>query len=198
MAASTADRTGEARSYDVSVPLPDGRVVAGTVGGVHGETIAASVYSRLKPKYRLRAWVRLLALAASHPGREWVAATVGRGRQDGKPPQRSLLVPPVDPIAVLGVLVDLRDRGLREPLPLPLEAAHEYAVSRHLANSEESARAAAGKGWLGSFDGAKDDWHVRLWGEDPPFDVVTESPLFFEHARLLWWPLLDAESLGPA
>ncbi len=196
--AGEGERVGEAESYDVSVPLPDGRVVAGTVGAVYGRTVARTVYSRLGPKHRLRAWVLLLALAASRPGNDWRTVTIGRGRAKGKPPQRSVLVPPDDPASVLGALVDLRDRGLREPLPLPLVAAHEYAASRHAGDTDELSRLAAGKGWSGSFDGALDDWHLRLWGGEAPFDRVTEGTPFYELARELWWPLLDAESLGPA
>jgi len=196
--AGEAYRVGDVASYDVSVPLPDGRFVAGTVGAVYGETVARTVFSRLGPKHRLRAWVLLLALAASRPGHDWRTVTIGRGRAKGKPPQRSVLVPPDDPAGVLGALVVLRDRGLREPLPLPLVAAHEYAHSRHVGDKEELSRQATGKGWSGSFDGALDPWHTRLWGESAPFDVVTEGTPFYELARDLWWPLLDAESLGPA
>jgi len=198
VSAGEPDRTGDSQSYDVSVPLPDGRVVGGTVGGVHGGTIARTVYSRLGPKHRLRAWVQLLTLAASRPDQRWIASTIGRGRRDGQPPQRSLLVPPDDPASVLTTLVDLRDRGLREPLPLPLEASHAYASSRHLKAPEQDALDDAQKKWLGDFGEATDEWHVRLWGDKAPFSVVTQDAHFQDLASRLWEPLLEAESLGPA
>ncbi|MGI8612789.1 MAG: exodeoxyribonuclease V subunit gamma [Nocardioidaceae bacterium] len=215
LAVGEPDRVGEGHSYDVSVPLPDGRVLAGTVNSVHADTLARTVYSRLGAKHRLRAWVLLLALAASHPDRGWRATTVGRGAKRGKPPQRSLLAAPPrdDAVAVLGTLVDLRDRGLCEPLPLPLDAAHSYAHSRHLHDHEQAVLDELTKKWPEAFE-AKDDWHVRLWGAQSSFADVSaaragdadqrngaterETARFGALACRLWWPLLDAETLESA
>ena len=84
--AQQADRMlpspGISESRDVRLVLPDGRRLAGTVSGVAGDTLQTVSYASLKPKHRLAAWVRLLALvAAGEPVRR--AVTVGRRRDDG-------------------------------------------------------------------------------------------------------------------
>ena len=79
--------TGPATSLDVNLRLPDGRTLAGTVPGVHGDTIRRASYSRVRPRDRLAAWVRLLALAASRPGGSYRSAVIGRARQ-GVVPRR--------------------------------------------------------------------------------------------------------------
>src|SRR5207248_9942471 len=53
------------RSVDVNLQLRDGRMLAGTVSGVCGNTIRSVAYSRVKPRHRLAPWVRLLALTAA-------------------------------------------------------------------------------------------------------------------------------------
>ena len=73
-------RSGHAEALDVTVDLPDGSRLAGTVPGVHADRIVRVEYSRLGAKHRVRAWVQLLALVAGRPGRDWHAQTVGRGK----------------------------------------------------------------------------------------------------------------------
>lgn len=65
LTACAAERGPAARSIDIAVPLDDGRVLAGTVGGVRGDTILSVSYSTLAPKHRLAAWVRYLAATAT-------------------------------------------------------------------------------------------------------------------------------------
>ena len=52
-------------SVDVKVDL-DGRRLTGTVPGVRGNVLTTVTYSKVNPRHRLAAWVRLLALL-----REW-------------------------------------------------------------------------------------------------------------------------------
>ncbi|HEY7073709.1 MAG TPA: exodeoxyribonuclease V subunit gamma, partial [Solirubrobacteraceae bacterium] len=72
----------QAESVDVRVVLPDGRLVNGTVPDVCSDRLRTVTFSRVAATHRLAAWVRLLALAAAHPGRRFEAVTVGRG-EDG-------------------------------------------------------------------------------------------------------------------
>ncbi|MEN5075921.1 exodeoxyribonuclease V subunit gamma, partial [Isoptericola cucumis] len=89
--AQQATSVGEPRPVDVAAVLPSGAQVTGTVPGVHGGRVVRAEYSRLAPKHRLRAWVQVLALAASSgrssssqassgppPGQHWHADTAGR------------------------------------------------------------------------------------------------------------------------
>ena len=52
---------GEAESVDVKVDV-GGRRLTGTVPGVRGELLTNVTYSKVNPRHRLGAWVRLLAL----------------------------------------------------------------------------------------------------------------------------------------
>jgi len=193
--------------YDLSVPMPDGRVLVGTVGGVRGDRLVRAVYSRLGPKHRLRAWAQLLALTACHPGIVGSAVTLGRGRAG---PVSSTLVPSDAESARLGlgVLADLLDRGLNEPLPLPVQAAEAYAQVRRTGDSDWGAREAARRRWTGSFDGDQDRYHARVWGSAAPLETLLMAPAqadeqpdggneptrFGALACRLWYPLLAAET----
>ena len=71
-------RTRPATAVDVDVDLGDGRWLRGTVPGVYGDRLVPVSYSRLGATHRLQSWVRVLALAASYPDRNWTAHTIGR------------------------------------------------------------------------------------------------------------------------
>jgi len=201
--------TGRARTVDIRVDLGDGRRLTGTVGGVHGEVLARSTYSKLAPKHRLEAWIRLLAIVASgHPG-DWLAVTTGRSRSRSYPAWRSTLRAPADAVGVLAALVDLRDRGLCRPLPVVTGASAEYAERRHRGDSVEMALSAATKAFGGAFGDGKDRHVTYLYGQDATLGRLTaDSPEDVEAswfddpsrfgvlARRLWEPLLAAENQG--
>ena len=205
-------RTSEARAVDVDVDLGDGRALRGTVTGVHGDQLVAVSYSRLGARSRLQSWIRLLALAVSDDDRPWRAHTVARpaSSRSQEPAERSQLGP-LDHTAVdlLRDLVALRDRGLTEPLPLPLKTSLAYAEDRRAgANPEEARFRALGRWRDGSFPGeCSDPEHVRVHGPgarlpgvgEPPRsgeEYLGEATRFGALALRVWSPLLDNERVG--
>lgn len=199
-----------AETIDVTVNLGAGRRLTGTVTGVHGAVLARTVFSRLAAKHRLAAWINLLALAASDSG-EWSAVSLGRAKFRNRL-QRSQLESPPDPIAILRTLVDLRDRGLRSPLPLPTATAGEYASRRYRGDDDALAMDAAEKVFDNQYGGERQDLYVNYL-YDADFAAITSVPAdkdeagwderdeheipnrFAALATRLWTPLLDAEKV---
>ena len=183
--AAEACASGEAASADVTVDL-GGRTLSGTVPGVHGDVVLRATFSRLSAKHRIAAWVRLLALTATHPGRAFAAVTVGRG-PDG------LTIARIPPIASateqLATLVELYDAGMREPLPLACLTSAAFA-----SGGEGAARRAWESEW--SFDKEdKELEHQLVFGGILTFDELCSDPRFADVAQRLWAPLLAIEEL---
>jgi exodeoxyribonuclease V gamma subunit len=203
---------------DVRVAFEDGRVLSGTVSGLHGDVLLTTTYSRVSAKHRLAAWVRLLALTASHPGRELSAATVGRATGDGDV-RIAAIAPLADDAAQrqavaleqLAALIDLYDRGLREPLPLFCLTSAAYAAA---AFQGQDPVPAAEREWLTDWTFDREDRDlehqlvlggVRTLGELlalGPHDDETgdgwepaETSRLGRLARRLWNPLLSREEL---
>ncbi len=161
-------------AVDLHVELPEGRTLTGTVPGVAGETLLASTYSRLAARHRIVTWVRLLALTVADPSTPYAAATVGRGT-DG------IAISRIRPLAeeaeqrrvlateqLLAVL-DLFDRGMREPLPIFCKSSAAYA----------GAVAGGGDGPTAALR----EWETR-WGFDRE-DREPEHQLVFGGVRSL-------------
>jgi exodeoxyribonuclease V gamma subunit len=197
-------------SHDISVTLPSGTALTGTVGDVHGHRLVRSVYSRLGPKHRVRAWAQLLALAAAEPDTSWQATTLGRPPR-GTGVCRSTMggLSGHQATTVLGELVDLYRRGLAEPLPLPVATSCEYARLRLRGTTEARALEAARVKWDGDYGDGRDRYHLRVWGEraalerllespPPPAELAdgsTETSRFGALACRLWFPMLGAEAV---
>ena len=206
-------------SLDVNVALPDGRTLAGTATGVCGDTIRAISYSRARPHDRLGAWVKLLALTAARPERSFESLVIGRARSGAY--RADVTVARVralgdDPQARretalehLTALVDLYDRGMREPLPLAREASAAYAEAA--ARGYDGA-VAADRAWTSTFDYPKEDRqpeHVLVYGDSVPLSELLARPprddegwyegepsRFGAYARRLWDGLLAREEIG--
>jgi len=223
-AESMLTRTTDLDSLDVRVTLPDGRALTGTVSGLCDDTLQSVGYSRLAPKHRLAAWVRLLALTAARPERPFEAITIGLLRAFGdKDFDVSVSrIPPLGDDAEtrrktalkhLATLVDLQDRGLREPPPLACVTSHAYALAlRRGADPTKDAN----NTWTSSFDWDKEDKdreHVLLHGRVLSLEDLLDEPArpdetgpdwpatgedttrFGRWALRLWTGLLDVEEL---
>jgi exodeoxyribonuclease V gamma subunit len=213
-----------AGSVDARVILSDGRSLSGTVARVSGNVVATATYSRVNPRHRLAAWVRLLALAVAHPERPFEAVTVGRARSGASGADVTIArLPPLaqsEPtrLAVaqehLATLLDIYQRGMREPLPLPCLAAAAYAQA---AAEGRNAEAAARKAWESTWDWPKEDRepdHVRVFGGILTFaELLEQSPRsdeqgagwddgeasrFGRYALRLWSDLLAHEVVADA
>jgi exodeoxyribonuclease V gamma subunit len=190
------------RSEQTNVVLPDGTRMTGTVGGIHGHLMLAVSYSRLGPRQRLAAWVRLLALSAAHPEIAFEGVTIGRGgRQD---PVQIRRIPQLGgspevrrgtASAELGRLAALRAEGLRAPLPLPCATANAYAEAA--LQSGEDPVAAAMRKW---HSGWYNDRLIEGEEEEPEHRLALGKELDLERlaelATAIWQPLLAREVVG--
>ena len=182
--------------------------LVGTVNDVVGDVVRAATYSRVGPKHRLAAWVRLLAVSAGQPAPRFSAATIGRGRR-----RRRRRHDRTDP----GGHGDRTARRARRP-PRPRDARAAAAVLRHVGTpTQRRPRAAAacaparsGRRRSGGFDREdRDAAHLLVLGDDVAFDDV-ERPApapdecgpgwhddvdsrFGRYALRLWEGLLAAE-----
>src|SRR5579875_1699697 len=203
------------RTVPLRVPLDDGRLLTGTVGGLRAGTLVHCSYSRLGPKHRLAAWARLLALSAALPGQELAAVAIGRGpgRVGGRGLVATSTIGPLAPAEAreaLRVLVDLYDRGRCEPLPLYCATSERWATTSLRGDDPfEDARAC----WETHYDHPgedQDEAHVLVLGGIVSFrDLLDELPRADEHgpgwgedrcrfgryAHRLWAPLLGQERL---
>ncbi|HVE45390.1 MAG TPA: exodeoxyribonuclease V subunit gamma [Acidimicrobiales bacterium] len=195
----------EPTSVEIHLPLPDGRLLSGTVAGVTGNVLRAVTFSRVGPKHRLAAWAQYLALTAAVPGAAREALTLGRRRVgaswrcsitrsavaafEGTPAARRQRA-----LEHLVALVDLYDRGMREPLPIYCATSAAYAAAARAAASGGSgdtgsgARAAAAEAWTSAkFDKEdKDPAHVLVLGGVRTLDDVLEAPPRPDEQDELW------------
>ena len=183
---------GETTSVDVCLPLPDGRLLSGTVTNVVGDALRAVTYSKLNARDRITAWTRLLALQAAHPDRMFTAVTVGRDAIARIAGLDGLLA-----LDYLLVLLDLYERGMREPAPLYCKTSAAYAAGDNARAVWESDRFPA--------EDAEPE-HQLVLGGRRTFAAMTHAPArsderwdgdetrrFGQWARRLWDPVLEHE-----
>jgi exodeoxyribonuclease V gamma subunit len=114
-------------------------------------------------------------------------------------------------------LVAVMERGQREPLPLPIKTslafAEEFAIAAGAGGGQTDPDAKASAEWVtprfnesGFPKEDGDQWHVRAWGEQAPYDLLAapllpdetgaggEAPHRLGHYALrVWSPLLAHE-----
>jgi len=178
-ARALAPRDGvESDPLDVHVELAGGRLLSGTVSSpLGGSLLLFPTYSRVNPSHRLASWVRLLAATASDPQRALSAATVGRGGG-----RQTVCVARVQSLGAdvqerrrnaevhLAALVDLYERGMREPLPLPCLSAAAYVEAA--ARGGDPAAAAHAQ-WTSDFARDRED-------RQPEHQLVLGGQLSYE------------------
>jgi exodeoxyribonuclease V gamma subunit len=202
---SAAEREPEPTSIDLTIDLGSGRRLVGVVPDVRGRRIVRVNYSRLAPKHRLEAWIDLLALTTALPDQAWIAVTYGWWKAGNRQePACSILDPVEEPRDLLLDLVEVWQRGLREPLPLFAKSSPEWvsAVDRG-----KDPLVAASYKWNGndSMDGeGADPAHVRVFGDGvslerllgvprPEEDWNDEPTRLGRYAMHVWRPLLRHE-----
>ncbi len=212
--------SGGAESLEVRVDLPGGRSLIGTVPGVRAGAATQCNYSKLGAKHRLAAWVRFLALTADRPDGGYGAVTVGRGTG-----RDAVAVARLDPPAGSGderghwalerlvALVDLYERGMREPLPLCCRTSAAWVEGRRRGEGDDQLQNRMAREWVSGdlVPGEQDDpEHLEVWGPGAAVSMLLgtapvpgetgpgwagETSRFAVLARRLWDPLLEHESL---
>lgn len=208
-AAALRHRGQEPAALDIDINLAGSgqvehaaRRVTGTVAGLYGERLTAVTYSKLDGRHLLGPWIRLVALAARYPERDWTAVCIGRTKRGDKPRER-LLGAPEAAGEVLSDLVAIYDAGRREPIPLPLKTSYAWADARYNRGAPE--RDARFKWNSARFPGENEQpAHEVVWGERSDVSVLMtpvqpgeehpeENTRLGAYAARLWLPLLQAE-----
>jgi len=194
-AAARLGATGERRSLTVDIALGDGRTLVGTIPGIGPDLLWRITFSRLRPRDRLVAWLHLLAITAAEPQRPWRSVLVGRRQGSGAGAGASLIGPlgagPDErravAVAELDVLVDLLDRGMREPLPLYTATSAAYAATA--GRRRTTPRAAAEKVWASGFRTTGEDAdpaHVLVLGGVAPPERLWAEPARTDESGTGW------------
>jgi exodeoxyribonuclease V gamma subunit len=208
-------------SRQLEVVLADGRRVTGPVAGISGHTLATVQFGKVRAKHLTSSYLRLVALTAAEPETRWRAVLVGKDEAGGG----RIAAVTVGPLggdaaeraeraaAALEVLIDLFDRGMREPLPLFSGTSHAYVTA---ADDRKVAIAAKkwlpGTAWGRPFPQEQHDPHhlLAFGGPRPLTDFLTiatpsderppewpEADNRFEAlAKRLWLPILTACGVG--
>ncbi|QFG69807.1 exodeoxyribonuclease V subunit gamma [Ornithinimicrobium pratense] len=185
-------------ALDVDLTLPSGRRLVGTVPGMVGQRALEVTYSTVAAKQRLRSWITSLALAAAL-GQEASSHVIGRYRWGRAKGYVLATHGPHEPQAALDLLeqlVDLRDRGLCEPLPLSPKTSLRWAQAWLSGPGDQAAATMdAEREWKtnDTFDSAfpkeQDDPSVRyVHGDSVPLTAVLGVPDDDER----WTPGVDS------
>lgn len=202
------------RDVDVDVDLGAGVSVSGRVRGVRRTTALTLTPSKVGSRQRVASWVDLLALTAGAGDQGWTASIVGR-EDIAKFAVATTTLSALDAGTardVLADLVDVYDRGMREPLPLFAHASSVYASERRAGADETAALRSASVQWTaGQFPEGEREEHVAVWGEQSAWSAIVgdrpradepwsadETTRFGALARRVWDPLLGHLAGGAA
>lgn len=179
-------RVGEGRTVDLRLDLGGDRMLTGTVGPVFDTGHVEVTYSSVRAKQLLRAWVATLSLSVAEIGdldeTSRVARIVGKSRDGAE----THAFGPIDPERAktwLTELVDVYDRGLREPLPFaPKTSLVAAKVLVHGSGTDNAAIARARGEWEGqpgsSIPGENADPAAAwVFGSGSPVSVLTGTTL---------------------
>ena len=150
----------------------------------------------MNARHRLTAWVRLLAITAAHPGRAFHSLTVGQA-QDRDASVAVARIAPVEPAAALDhltVLVDLYDRGMREPAPLYCLTSAAYAAAARTGGDPVAAARAEWEGSHARPGEAEDADHQLVLGALDFDDLLVPRPRPDEQGP--WWDSDEPRRLG--
>ena len=185
--------------YEVLAEIGERRLT-GTVNGVIGDSVLHVSFSKLAPRHRLQAWLELLALTVHDPSRAWQVVTIGRGGCSHLRAIHSTWAG-----TVLADLVELRDTGLREPIPFAAKTSAEYAALRFRGRQPALYRKQLDKLWAED----RDEAYERFFGSHASLDdllrqqsvpseergTLAETSRFGTLARRVFQPLLSVEDL---
>ncbi|MDO5501843.1 MAG: exodeoxyribonuclease V subunit gamma [Actinomycetia bacterium] len=174
---------------DIDIALPSGRRITGTVPGLVRDRVLHVTYSSVRAKQRLRSWITSLVLAASPLPDGTLAASHVIGREKRGNEHRQVLYTHgghqgARALELLDDLLDVRDRGLAEPVPLPLKTAHAFA-ERYLGGhpDEDDAVARARDQWENRGSQAQPIYgeseelsHRRVYGSAVPLTALLGEP----------------------
>lgn len=206
-------RSGTPRTLDVDIDLGDRRLT-GTVADVFGNNLVRVSYSSLGAKHRIAGWLDALALASGYPDENWTVHTLGKYRSSGKVARVAPLAEP-EAREWLRALVDVYERGMREPVPLPLKTSLKWAEEYRLSAGGRDAAPddRADKEWTsprfsdsGFPTEDADPWHGRAFGERAAYSLLASSPRpdeqwnqaphrLGQYAWHVWGPLLEGREV---
>ena len=169
--------------------MPDDKIT-GTVSPIYGDRLVSATYSKLDGRHLLQPWIRLLALFAHAPSRDWAAVSVGRPRRGTTPRVEVMGRPASSAVELLADLVAMYDEGRREPLPLPVKTSFAWAEAVH---AHRDAERNAGYRWRSDRYPGEDaePAYQRAFGKNAWLkDLVSRG--LDTYARRLWLPMLQA------
>jgi exodeoxyribonuclease V gamma subunit len=198
-----AKRAGPAVDpLQLSVETPGGVRITGVLGDRFPGGVVRHMYSSIKAKYLVDAWIRHLGSCAA-PGPSARSVLVGRGK--GKADVVEWKPLPIDAaVRELGQLVQVYREGLERPLPFLPDTSRKYCLA--LASGADAALSAA----VGAYDDdergerAYDPHPSRAFDDAlPPFDRRfdagergVEETDFHRIATLVYGPLDAARGGG--